>query len=91
MHVGTDETIFTPLPGGFHNMGNGTAKKAPTKTEIFNSISEATGLSKKDVAAVFDALTSEIGKALSKKGPGSFTLPGLAKIVVKNVPPKPRR
>ena len=72
-------------------MGNGTAKKAPTKTEIFNSISEATGLSKKDVAAVFDALTTEIGKALSKKGPGSFTLPGLAKIVVKNVPPKPRR
>jgi nucleoid DNA-binding protein len=82
---------FTPLQGGFHTMGNGTAKKAPTKTEVFNAISEATELSKKDVAAVFDALTNEIGKALGKKGPGAFTIPGLCKIVVKDVPAKPRR
>lgn len=72
-------------------MGNDVAKKAPTKTEVFNAIAEATDLSKKDVAAVFDALTNEISKALSKRGPGQFTMPGLLKIVVKNVPAKPRR
>ncbi len=72
-------------------MGNDVVKKAPTKTEVFNAIAEATNLSKKDVAAVFDALTNEIGKALSKRGAGQFTVPGLLKIVVKNVPAKPRR
>ena len=36
------------------------APKAPTKTQILANIAEATNLSKKDVAAVFDALTGEI-------------------------------
>ncbi len=65
--------------------------KAPTKTEIMNNIAEATGQSKKDVAAFFEALTSEIENAVSKKGPGMFTIPGLCKIVVQNKPALPRR
>ena len=72
-------------------MAKVAAKKPPTKTEIMNNIAEATGLSKKDVAAVFDALSGEIGKAIGKKGPQAFTIPGLCKIVVKNDPPKPKR
>jgi nucleoid DNA-binding protein len=67
------------------------AQKPPTKTEIFASISEATGVAKKDVAAVFDALTDEIAKALGKKGPQSFTLPGLCKIVVQHKPAQPAK
>ena len=62
------------------------AKKAPTKSEIFNSIAEATDLNKKQVAAVFDALANEIKTALGKKGPGMFTIPGLAKIIVQRKP-----
>ena len=62
------------------------AQKARTKTEIFTSISESTELSKKDVAAVFDALVAEIGKDLSKKGSGMFTIPGLCKIVRQHKP-----
>ena len=58
---------------------------------MFAAIAEATELNKKQVAAVFDAMTEEIGKALSKKGPQQFTIPGLCKIVVKSVPAKPRR
>lgn len=72
-------------------MAKAATQKPPTKTEIYNNISEATGLAKKDVGAVFDALNDEIAKALSKKGPQTFTLPGLCKIVVQNKPATPER
>ena len=45
-----------------------------------------TGLQKKQVASVFDALTALIGKNLGKKGPGMFTVPGLLKIKVVRKP-----
>lgn len=67
------------------------AAKAPSKSEIFANVAEATGLSKKQVATVFDALTAEVGKALGKKGPGVFAIPGLCKIVRKNKPAQPAR
>ncbi len=64
-------------------------KKPPTKTEIMSSIADATGLSKKDVAAVFDALSDEIKKAMGSRGAGMFSLPGLLKIEKKKVPARP--
>ena len=67
-------------------MAKAAAKKAPTKTEILNSIAEQTELSKKDVSAVFEALSSDIGKALGKRGPGMFSIPGLCKITVQRKP-----
>ena len=67
-------------------MAKAAAKKAPTKTEILNSIAEQTELSKKDVAAVFDALAGDIGKSLGKRGPGTFSIPGLCKILVQRKP-----
>jgi len=66
-------------------------KKAPTKTEILNNIAEATELSKKDVAAVLEALTEEIRKGLSSRGPGMFTIPGLVKVEKKKMPARPAR
>lgn len=62
------------------------SKKAPSKSEVYAAIAEATQLTKKQVAAVLDALTAEIGKSLGKKGPGVFQIPGVAKIVVINKP-----
>ncbi len=57
--------------------------KAPTKSEVFSTISTDTGLTKKQVAAVFESLSNHIKKTLSKKaGPGQYTVPGLAKIRV---------
>ena len=53
-------------------MAKAAAKKPPTKTEVYASISESTGVAKKDVGAVFDALVDEISKALSKKGSQSL-------------------
>ncbi len=70
-------------------MAKAAAKKAPTKTEVYNAIAEDTGLTKKEVAAVLDSLTSQIGKAIGKRGPGMFSIPGLVKVTKKQVPAKP--
>lgn len=67
-------------------MAKTAAKKPPTKTEIFNSIAEQTDLTKKDVAAVFDALSKDISKSLGKRGAGAFSIPGLCKILVQRKP-----
>src|SRR5262245_39325043 len=63
--------------------------KAPTKSEVYANIANATGLTKKQVAAVFDALGKEVAKSVGKKGPGVFAVPGLCKVVRKIVPAKP--
>ncbi len=63
--------------------------KVATKSEILSKIAVATDLSRKQVAAVFDALAAQIKAAVGKKGPGIFTLPGLAKIVVVRKPAVP--
>jgi nucleoid DNA-binding protein len=55
--------------------------KAPTKAEIYTNIATASGLSKKEVAAVLEALKTEIENAISKKGAGQFNLLGLMKVV----------
>ena len=62
------------------------AKKssAPTKSDILATISKDTGLSKKQVSAVFDSLNTVIRKSL--KSNGLFTLPGLAKMKVVKKP-----
>jgi len=72
-------------------MAKAAPKKPLSKTQVIANIAEATGLSKKDVAAVFDALTEEIKKNLGSRGPGSFTIPGLMKIEKKRVPARPAR
>ena len=69
------------------------SKKAPTKSEIYTNIAEETGLTKKDVSAVFDSLADQIRKNLAGRGgPGLFTLPGLLKMrVVKKAATKARK
>ena len=59
-----------------------TGAKPASKSEIINRISESTELSRKQVSSVFEALSSEIGNAVGKKGPGVFAVPGLMKITV---------
>jgi len=69
------------------------AKKPPTKSEIYARIAEDTGLTKKDVVAMFDSLSGLIKKNLAGRGgPGLFTLPGLLKMrVVKKPATKARK
>ena len=67
------------------------SKKAPSKSEVTQNIAEATGLSKKEVVAVFEALQAEIKKNLSSKGAGVFQIPSLVKIERKKVPARPAK
>ncbi|MCA8987111.1 MAG: HU family DNA-binding protein [Planctomycetaceae bacterium] len=60
--------------------------KPMSKTEILNSLAESTGLSRKDISAVFDNLSELISENLGKKGPGVFNMPGLFKIQVTRKP-----
>ncbi|MFO0951812.1 MAG: HU family DNA-binding protein [Isosphaeraceae bacterium] len=60
--------------------------KAATKGEVFGTIAEKTGLGKKEVAKVFEALAEVIAKDLGKKGPGVFQIPGLLKLKVVRKP-----
>jgi nucleoid DNA-binding protein len=65
--------------------------KPRTKSQIFGEIADATGLSRKEVAGVFDAMTTLIKKDLGRRGPGMFTVPGLMKIVKQHKPRRPAR
>ena len=58
------------------------AAKAATKSEILASIATTTELSRKQVSAVFAALADAVKAGVGKKGPGTFVLPGLLKIMV---------
>jgi len=71
----------------------GSNKKPPTKSQIYAQISDDTGLTRKDVAAVFDSLNAQIKKNLGGRGaPGLFTMPGLLKMrVVKKPATKARK
>lgn len=58
--------------------------KPRTKSEVFTAIAEATELTRKQVASVFETLADLIKKDL--RGPGIFTVPGLMKLVVRKKP-----
>lgn len=68
-----------------------TQGKSPSKTEILKSLSEATGLSKKEVGSVLDELGKLIGDNIGPNGPGVFNIPGLMKITVQHKPATPER
>src|SRR4051794_23435525 len=59
---------------------NAARPRAATKKEVYERLAEATGLARKDIAAVFAELTELIGRELGKKGPGVFAIPGLVKL-----------
>ncbi len=61
-------------------MAENKAGKPVPKSVMFQSLAEATGLSRKQIASVFDELTNLIKRDVGKKGPGVFALPGLLKI-----------
>jgi nucleoid DNA-binding protein len=55
-------------------------KDALTKSAMMGAIADGTGLSKKQVTAVFDSLGTIINGHLKKGGAGVCTIPGLMKI-----------
>ena len=65
------------------------AKKPLSKTELLANLAVTTDLSKKQVAAVLEALAAEIKASLSNRGAGAITIPGLLKIEKKRIPARP--
>ena len=64
------------------------ATKAAAKPAAPKPISQVAA---KDVRAVLAALEGAVAASVSKKGAGSFTLPGLLKVSTVHVPAKPKR
>ncbi len=62
------------------------APKPRTKSEVFNILAENAGISKKEVAAVFDTLGTIVKADLSKRGPGAVNVAGLMKVTVQRKP-----
>ncbi|MEE4279850.1 MAG: HU family DNA-binding protein [Halieaceae bacterium] len=63
-----------------------TIKDKMTKTQILASLSESTGLTKKQVGDVIDGLEALIEGSIKKRAIGEFTLPGLMKITTVKKP-----
>ena len=59
--------------------------KVRTKSQILATLSDQTGLTKKELGGVFESLGALIGHDLTK-GPGTFTVPGLMKVTVTKKP-----
>ena len=66
-------------------------KTAFNKSSLAAHVAEASGVDAKSTKAVLAALETAMLLSVNKKGLGSFTLPGLLKVVVQNVPAKKKR
>jgi nucleoid DNA-binding protein len=62
-----------------------------SKSDFVGAISEKSGLSKKEVSTVLEAVNSIVAKELGKGGPGEVVLPGLLKLNVVVKPAVPAR
>jgi len=63
-----------------------TAVKPMSKTEVMSGIADETGLTKKQVSSVFEAMAGQIKESLGRRGPGAYTVPGLMKLTVVRKP-----
>jgi nucleoid DNA-binding protein len=67
-------------------------KKPLNKSTVYQELAAETGLTRKQIASVFDALSGTlIHRELGKKGPGVFVLPGLLKLRLVKKPATPAR
>lgn len=61
-------------------------KQYLTKQKLLNHIAKNTGLTKKNINAVFIELINTIKDHLQESGPEKFILPGILKLTIKNIP-----
>lgn len=66
-------------------------KEPLSKSGLVAQIADHSGVAARDVRAVMNSLEAAAHASLSKKGAGSFTLPGMLKITSVSVPAKPKR
>lgn len=66
-------------------------QKPMTKSQIVGEIADSTGLTRKDVNNVLEELGTVMHRHIRKRGPGTFTLPGLLKVKSVKVPARKAR
>ncbi len=64
----------------------GAKAKARTKSEVYSTLAEHAGVSKKEVASVFETMQEMIAADLRKGNVGSFNVPGMMKVTVQRKP-----
>jgi len=57
--------------------------KRMTKAAIMTELADMTGLTKRQVISVFDALQGLIRRELGRRGPGEFVIPDMLKLKVR--------
>ena len=73
-------------------MAKVTVLKEPmTKAQLLSAIAEETSLTRKQVTDVMDSLSGQILRHIKKRGPGTFTLPGLLKVKTMRKPARRAR
>src|ERR1700730_17153705 len=70
----------TSFPNGPLRCRSMSKLKPATKSAMLQELSTRTGLSRKQVATVFDELVNYIHQEIGVNGPGVFTLSGLLKV-----------
>jgi nucleoid DNA-binding protein len=63
-----------------------SSAKPMNKSEVISGISETTGLTKKQVSSVLEAMTGQMKKSFSRNGSGAYIVPGLMKVYVVKKP-----
>lgn len=64
----------------------GAKDKVRSKSEVFSVIADNVGISKKEVAGVFDTMSKLIAADLQKGSVGTFNVPGMMKVLVQRKP-----
>lgn len=62
-------------------------KRVATKTKVYRTVAETSGLTAKEVKMCLECLGAMMGEELGPHGPGKFTIPDLISIHVHEVPP----
>jgi nucleoid DNA-binding protein len=72
-------------------MAKQAAARPMSKSQMIAELAEKTELSKKQVTSVLDSLEELISQALSKKGTGVIVIPGMLKILRKDIKAQPAK
>lgn len=64
----------------------GAKGKARTKSEVYSTLAEHAGITKKEVAAVFETMHTMIAADLKKGNVGFFNIPGMMKVTCQRKP-----
>jgi len=66
------------------------ATKRMNKSQFVTTLSDKSGIDKKQVTSVLDTINELVAQQLSKRGPGEVLIPGLVKLNVVEKPATPK-